>query len=89
MECITVIPVLGRLRKEGYEFQSSMDYITRLYLKTPPKRKKENETAETMLLFTFLPFLLLWFGIACPFMVLFCFHYLCAEFFGESFVVVA
>jgi hypothetical protein len=40
-----------------------------------------------MSLFTVLPFLLLWFGIACPFMVLFAFT-LCAEFFGESFVVV-
>jgi hypothetical protein len=40
-----------------------------------------------MLLSTFLPFLLLWFGIACPFMVLF--DFLCAEFLGESFVVVA
>jgi hypothetical protein len=43
-----------------------------------------------MLLSTFLPFLLLWFGAACPFMVMFvCFYFLCVEFLEESFVVVA
>jgi hypothetical protein len=41
-----------------------------------------------VLLFTFLHFLLLWFGAACPFMVLFPFTF-CVEFLGESFVVVA
>jgi hypothetical protein len=41
-----------------------------------------------VLLFTFLPFLLLWFGIAC-FHGFVCFHFLCAEFLGESFVVMA
>jgi hypothetical protein len=41
-----------------------------------------------MLRSTFLPFLLLWFGNACPFMVLFAFT-LCAEFLEKSFVMVA
>jgi hypothetical protein len=43
--------------------------------------------AESVLLSTFLPFLLLWSGTSCPFMVLFAFTF-CAEFLGKSFVVV-
>jgi hypothetical protein len=42
-----------------------------------------------MLLSTFLSSLLLWFGTACPLMGFFCFHFLCAVFLEESFVVVS
>jgi hypothetical protein len=42
-----------------------------------------------MLLSTLLPFLLLWFGTACPFHGYVGFHFLCAESLKESFVVVA
>jgi hypothetical protein len=41
-----------------------------------------------MLLSTFLPFVLLWFSTACPFMVLYAFIF-CAEVSKESLVVVA
>jgi hypothetical protein len=31
--CTSLIPALGRLRQEDYEFQASLGYKTRLYLK--------------------------------------------------------
>jgi hypothetical protein len=45
--------------------------------------------AESVLLSTFLPFLLLWFGTACPFMVLFAFTFGMQNFLEDSFAVVA
>jgi hypothetical protein len=34
-----VIPALGRLRQEDYEFKASLDYIARTCLKRPKKKK--------------------------------------------------
>jgi hypothetical protein len=41
MVAIPVIPALGRLRQEDHEFQASLEYIVRSYLKTPKKEKKD------------------------------------------------
>jgi hypothetical protein len=42
-----------------------------------------------MLLSTFLPFILLWFGTGSHFVIFVCFHFLSVDFLEESFVVVA
>jgi hypothetical protein len=37
---VYIIPALGRLRQEDYEFKASMDYIARLPLKKKKKKSR-------------------------------------------------
>jgi hypothetical protein len=39
----TVIPALGKLRQEDYEFEASLVYIVKLCLKKKKKKEKEKE----------------------------------------------
>jgi hypothetical protein len=51
---MTVIPLLRRLRQEGYEFEVNQDHLRRLFLKSKERKKiKQGEGCESNWIFYF------------------------------------